>query len=196
MHVASSINFCWFYSNSKSITLFLISAQSFVSHLSELSATGQPKDELFLLLTLEFFSFGCQPLFWGCGLLWLSCVTSVSHNSAFTDYSSSFIDRFFYSASLEKLVGPRRFEMDRHYYRDQQKTWSWYLKNSQFDEYTSDDLNPEVLEEPSIVISFECCQPAMLPLLDTCNGEFSFQLFNTFDQMMILQCRIFIAKFE
>ena len=95
MHVASNINFCWFYSNNKSITLFLISAQSFVSHLSELSATGQPKDELFLLLTLEFFSFGCQPLFWGCGLLWLSCVTSVSHNSAFTDYSSSFIDRFF-----------------------------------------------------------------------------------------------------
>ena len=82
------------------------------------------------------------------------------------------------------------------------------LKNFQFDEYTSDVPDSEVLEE-SWRFLFEWSQQVTPLLLDICNNEFFFQLVNKFikkyltqiaitifDQMMILKCRILTVKFD
>ena len=76
---------------------------------------GSRRDELFLLATLDLVSFGYQPHFedvdcFDLVALLVFAVILLSQTILLPLMTASF-----YSASLENLVGPRKFEMGRHY---------------------------------------------------------------------------------
>ena len=124
-----TFNFCFSYWNNKSISFFLISPQSLVSHWSKMSATGQPVRWALSSSNARPCFLWLPTSFWGCGLFWLSGATSVCRNSAFADYSSSFNDSFFLLCVSWEFGGTKEVgklgKMGRHYKWHQQNTWLW-----------------------------------------------------------------------
>ena len=140
-----TFNFCFSYWNNKSISFFLISPQSLVSHWSKMSATGQPERWALSSSNARPCFLWLPTSFWGCGLFWLSGATSVCRNSAFADYSSSFDDSFFLLCVSWEFGGTK--DVWDGSALQVTSTKHMTLKKSQFDEYTSYVPNSEVLEE-------------------------------------------------